>query len=109
LGIECHRQASEVLSFVAQLQHHESRAATDAERSMLALLHAGCSAPVGAWGRIENGRLLLDGLVASLDGQNVLRASASGDVSGAIQLGQRVAESLLAQGAAEIIQAARAL
>ncbi len=107
LGIECHRDASEVLNFVSQLQHYESRAATDAERSMLALLHAGCSAPVGAWGRVENGRLLLDGLVASLDGQNVLRASASGDVDLAMQLGQQTAESLLAQGAAEIIQAAR--
>ena len=107
LGIECHRQASEILEFVGQLQHHESRAATDAERSMLALLHAGCSAPVGAWGRVESGRLQLDGLVASLDGQHILRASATGDVSSAIQLGQQVAESLLTQGAAEIIQAAR--
>jgi hydroxymethylbilane synthase len=107
LGIECHRQASEILEFVGQLQHHESRAATDAERSLLALLHAGCSAPVGSWGRVENGHLHLDGLVASLDGQHVLRATASGDIGIAIQLGQQVAESLLTQGAADIILAAR--
>jgi hydroxymethylbilane synthase len=52
--------------------------------------------------------LLLDGLVASLDGQQVLRATARGAVNRAVQLGQQVAEMLLAKGASEIIQAARA-
>jgi hydroxymethylbilane synthase len=107
LGIECHREATEVLALVSQLEHPKSRAATDAERSMLAMLHAGCSAPVGSWGRIEDGELVLDGLVASLDGKQVLRASGRGAVQAAVQLGQGVAEELLAQGAGEIIQAAR--
>jgi hydroxymethylbilane synthase len=107
LGIECHREASEVLNFASQLQHAESRAATDAERAMLAMLHAGCSAPVGAWGRVEDGNLVLDGLVASLDGRRILRASAIGPMEKATQLGRQVADELLAQGAGEIIQAAR--
>lgn len=107
LGIECHRNATEVFSLVSQLEHIDSRAATDAERAMLALLHAGCSAPVGAWGRVENGILLLDGLAASLDGQRVLRASASDLLAEAVQLGKQVAEELLAQGAGEIIENAR--
>jgi hydroxymethylbilane synthase len=107
LGIECHREASEVLNFACQLQHAESRAATDAERAMLAMLHAGCSAPVGAWGRVEDGNLVLDGLVASLDGRRILRASAIGPMEKATQLGRQVADELLAQGAGEIIQAAR--
>ncbi len=107
LGLECHREASAVLKFVSQLEHEETRAGTDAERAMLALLHAGCSAPVGAWGRVQNGQLKLDGLVASLDGQQILRASASGAISSAVNLGKQVAEELLAKGAAEIIQAAR--
>ena len=107
LGIECHREADEVRALVNQLENADSRGATDAERAMLALLHAGCSAPVGAWGRVENGELLLDGLVASLDGQQVLRASARGAAQSAIQLGQQVAKELLAQGAEEIIRSAK--
>lgn len=107
LGIECHRDAQEVLKLVSQLEHPPTRAAVDAERSMLALLHAGCSAPVGAWGRAEQGELKLDGLVASLDGKQVLRASASGPPSTAMQIGRQVAEALLAQGAQEIIEQAR--
>ncbi len=109
LGIECHREAQEVLKLVSQLEHPPTRAAVDAERLMLALLHAGCSAPVGAWGRTEQGELKLDGLVASLDGKHVLRASASGPSSTAMQIGRQVAEALLAQGAQEIIEQARSV
>lgn len=107
LGLECHRDAHEIREFVSQLEHVETRAAVDAERAMLALLHAGCSAPVGAWARMERGSLKLDGLVASLDGQNVLRANATGSLNSAMQLGEQVAKDLLQQGAQEIIQAAR--
>jgi hydroxymethylbilane synthase len=107
LGIECHRAAHDIIEFVSQLDDANSRDATNAERSMLALLHAGCSAPVGAWGRIENGELLLDGVVATLDGRQVLRASASGSSMNASELGKSVAQSLLEQGAGRIIAAAK--
>jgi hydroxymethylbilane synthase len=104
LGIECHRGAHDIIEFISQLEDPNSRAATNAERSMLALLHAGCSAPVGAWGRIKKGELLLDGVVATLDGQRVIRASASGPSQSAVELGQQVAKRLLDHGAGEIIQ-----
>ncbi len=107
LGIECRANDAEVCELLARMNHAETRAAVDAERSMLALLHGGCSVPVGAWGRTENGRLVLDGLVGNLDGTQILRATASGDPSAAIEVGQRVAEQLLDQGAAETIAAAR--
>ena len=58
-------------------------------------------------GRTVGGQLLLDGLVANLAGTQVLQATASGDHSAAKQIGHDVAEQLLAQGAAEIIAAAR--
>ena len=108
LGIECHREAADVFEIVSQLEHADSRAATDAERAMLAMLHAGCSAPVGAWGRVEDGELHLDGLVASIDGERCLRVYSSGAIEAAIPLGQKVAEQLLAQGAGEIIRNAKA-
>lgn len=107
LGIECHRDAIDVLNLVNQLQHPNTRAATDAERAMLAMLHAGCSAPVGAWGRVVQEVLHLDGLVASLDGQHVLQATARGALQDATELGQQVARELLKQGAAELVEQAR--
>ncbi len=108
LGIECRADDQRVLELLAPLNHHETHQATIAERAMLALLHGGCSVPVGGWGRIENGKLALDGLVAKVDGTQVLKATATGELADAEQIGQQVAEQLLAQGAAEIIAAVRA-
>ena len=49
--------------------------ASTAERAVLAALHGGCSAPIAAWGRVSGAALVLDALVAALDGRRVLRAS----------------------------------
>jgi len=108
LGIECRADDSVVLELLALLNHHETHLATTAERVMLALLHGGCSVPVGGWGRIENKKLILDGLVANLEGTQVLKATASGELAAAERIGRQVAEQLLAQGAAEVIAASRA-
>ena len=107
LGIECLATSQAVYQLLRQLDHHQSHQAASAERAMLALLHGGCSAPVGAWGRSEQGSLRLDGLVANLDGTHVLRASSTGSINDALALGEDVAKQLLGQGAAEIIAAAR--
>lgn len=107
LGLECRADDSAIRQLLDMLDDLPSCQAVTAERSMLALLHAGCSAPVGAWGRIEGTELVLDGLVANLDGTQVLRASARGVTASGNALGRTVAEQLLAQGAAAIIEAAR--
>lgn len=107
LGIECRAEDKPTLEILRQLDHEPSHQPCIAERAMLARLHGGCSAPVGAWARMEDERLLLDGLVASLDGKQLLRVSQASKLDHAADLGSQVAEELLAQGAAEIISAAR--
>lgn len=107
LGIECRATDHATISLLNELNDAPTRQAVEAERGMLAALHGGCSAPIAAWGRIEHGRLLLDGLVADLDGLKVLRASASGPIDAASEIASRAAEDLLKQGARQIIQAAR--
>ncbi len=108
LGIECRADDQPTVDLLAQLDHDDTHRATQAERTMLSRLHGGCSAPVGAWGRVEDGTLYLDGLVANLAGTQVLRASDQGVSSSAAQIGHQVAQQLLDQGAAEIIAQARA-
>jgi hydroxymethylbilane synthase len=109
LAIECRSNDDDVLQVLAPLDHASTRAAVVAERAVLAALHGGCSAPVAAWGRVVGDALELDALVASLDGNRVLRALAQGSMSDSDVLGRRVADSLLAQGAAELVAAARAM
>lgn len=89
------------------LNHPPTHAAVLAERAMLRTLRAGCLAPVGAWGRCTDGRLLLDGAVLSPDGDRRVAVAVEGPEQDAESLGQRAAEQLLAQGAAELISASR--
>jgi hydroxymethylbilane synthase len=107
LGIETRQNDEATQKTVAQLDHAPSRAAVSAERAMLAALRAGCLAPVAAWGRIESDSLLLTGRVISTDGRVQLEAQSSAAPSDFLTLGRRVADELLDQGAAEVIQAAR--
>jgi hydroxymethylbilane synthase len=110
LAIECRAVDAGTIAVVSRLDDARARTSVVAERALLAHLRGGCLAPVGAWGRIENGRLDLSAVVLSADGQHKLAAQdteASTDAVRAEALGQRVAEALLAQGADELIAAAR--
>jgi hydroxymethylbilane synthase len=106
LAIETRDRNALVLSLLTSLDHAPSHNAVLAERTLLSNLRAGCLAPVGAWGRYENGRLLLDAVVLSADGSRRLTASDSA-ADDPMELGRRVAEQLLAQGAAQLISDAR--
>jgi hydroxymethylbilane synthase len=112
LGIECREDDEETLSLLRDnLNDGSTRLGVLAERTILAALHGGCSAPIAAWGRVERGLLIVDGLVADIDGRTVLRSSESAEVRSSMavaeELGSRVADTLLQQGAAKLIEAAR--
>jgi len=111
LAIECRPDDALTYDVVTALDDTETRAGVLAERSMLAHLRGGCLAPIGAWGRIRRCTSLnLSAVVLSSDGARRLDAhleSDYSDASHAESLGRRVAESLLSQGAAELISAAR--
>lgn len=89
---------------VSTLDHAETRSAVEAEREVLALLEAGCSAPVGARAVVDAGLLLLSASVYSLDGQTVLTSSHAAtwpdDGDPSRDVAARVAHELLDAGAA---------
>ena len=106
LAIEV-RQGSEKL--VSALNHASSRVLVDAERQTLALLEAGCSAPVGVHALAEDGMLFLDARVYAADGSSYLTSSHAlylGDAANpAIELAERVSTELFELGAAELMGA----
>ena len=104
LAVECRDQA--LVEVLGVLDAPLTRAAVTAERTMLAVLEAGCSAPVGGHAvALDDNVLSLTGLVATVSGSRGLRLSATGAVTDAEGLGRRVAEGLLADGAAELMEA----
>lgn len=81
------------------LDDQRTRAAVTAERSLLAALEAGCSAPVGALAQVAEGsesNLHLRAVVARADG-SLVRASIAGPAGEAEQIGRRLADDLLAE------------
>ncbi len=107
LAIETRVDDVATQSFLSALDDHDSHQAVVAERSLLYELRAGCSAPVGGWARVESGQLALDAVVLSADGKRRLIADDAATSAEAVELGRRVAERLLADGAAELIAGSR--
>ena len=98
LAAECLASRPELADLLSQIDDEVSRAATSAERNLLAALQAGCSAPIGAYAA-GTSVLRLDAVVVAPDGEKALRASASGPASQAAQIGREVAAELLERGA----------
>ena len=88
---------------VAALASEESIACAAAERAALTGLGGGCQTPIGLLARISGDECLLDGVVVGVTGQPYYSARASGPMADASSVGQSLAESLLAQGAGELI------
>jgi hydroxymethylbilane synthase len=105
LGIECRANDAEVLEILKVLEDIPSRDRCLAERAFLRELEGGCQVPIGVNTQLENDVLTLTGLVASLDGQKLLKDSISGSAQQAEQLGEDLAKKLRKEGAGEILAA----
>jgi hydroxymethylbilane synthase len=107
LALEVRAEDEATRRIAAQLDHPPTHSAVSAERAMLAALQGGCLAPVAALGRLDGDRLTLIGRVLSRDGVRQIEATETATLAECQALGHNVAETLLSQGAADLIQAAR--
>jgi len=104
LGIECRADDERVLGWIRLLEHRPTALRCRAERAFLRSLEGGCQVPIGVNSRLEGEALLLTGMVASLDGQRLIRDEARGDQADPEAIGLALAESLRAQGAGAILE-----
>jgi hydroxymethylbilane synthase len=96
--------AGDLAALLAEVNDPASRAAVTAERTVLAELQAGCSAPLGAYATAAGaGALQLTAAVAAGDGTAAVRVSMSGPAAQPASLGREVASELLRQGAGTIV------
>jgi len=107
LAVECRTSDARTRELLGRLEDTSARACVVAERSTLATLEAGCSAPVAAYAEVaegENGpELFLRASVTALDGSDAVRGSATGPLADAAALGRALAAELLDRGAAELM------
>jgi hydroxymethylbilane synthase len=104
IAVECRLKDAEVGDLLAPLDDAETRTAIIAERALLGALHGGCQVPMGAWGRIERGELVLEACVCSVDGVQYVKQRATGPPDQAAQLGEHLARLLIEAGAQSILE-----
>jgi hydroxymethylbilane synthase len=106
LGLECRSDDQWTAELLAQLTDIPTFAAVRAERQVLNRLRAGCHAPVGVAVMIDADAMSLEAVVLSRDGRQRLYARHSGQLAEPLALGETVADDLLRQGAAPLIEEA---
>ena len=110
LACECRVDDDATTRLLERLDDSDTRAAVTAERSLLATLEAGCSAPVGALAEIADGdhgdELWLRAVVGDVSGSPTIRLSATGLPAEAAAVGERLAVEMLAEGADALVAAA---
>ena len=103
LGIECKANNEEVLNLIKVLSHEVSSKACLAERAFLRELEGGCQVPIGVNSAIKNQHVYLTGMVASVDGKNLIKDISQGPIDKPEQVGIDLAKKLINQGADKIL------
>lgn len=107
LAVESRRDDRKIQPLLDRLNHEPTRLCVGAERALMNALEGGCQIPIGAHAELQGTTLVLDGVVASLDGSTLVRAQDSGAPSEALEIGQRLAARLIEMGAGEILREVR--
>ncbi len=99
---------SEIYQIIKEtLNHTETEFRLRAERSFLKTLQGGCSIPTFALAQLADNELVIRGGLISLDGKQLLEATATGDKNNAEILGKEVADKILEEGGDKILDAIR--
>ena len=105
LAIECRTDNFKVRQMLDFLNDTATKQATDAERAFLGLLEGGCQVPIGVHAEVNEGRIAMEAVIASLDGSTVLRDTAEGNAADAVTLGRTLGQKMLDNGGREILAA----
>ena len=104
VGIECRNDDETIKALLAPLGCEETRIRVIAERAMNRALEGGCQVPIGSYAVLEGQQIHLRGLVGAIDGSEILTSDVRGSINDAAELGNQLAEQLLAKGADKILR-----
>ena len=105
LAVETNAEDAELVNAINSIADAKAGLQAAGERAILRRLEAGCTAPVAATSVIDEELITVHGGVFALDGSRQAVASETGPLENAYEIGVKVAEALIEQGAFEIIEA----
>jgi hydroxymethylbilane synthase len=103
ITIESLSAQPEISALFAALNDKPTELRVRAERAMNKQLHGSCQVPVAAYAEINDDAMTMTGWVGDATNIRSISASAQGVANEPEALGQKVAEMLFAQGAAELL------
>jgi hydroxymethylbilane synthase len=105
LAVEARADDGDMVEALGAIDDRVTRQAVEAERAFLERLGGGCRLPFGALATVDGDALLISGFISDESGASAFRSEMRGPASDAGAIGVRLAEALLAQGAARFIEA----
>ncbi len=109
IAVESRINDTDTDGYLQAINHTATWNAGEAERSFLRTIEGGCQVPVGCFSKITGKHIFLTGFVASMDGEIYLLETQDGDIENLKSAGEKLAEKLLARGAAKIMEEIRNL
>ena len=103
LGIECKSNDDAVIKLLSVLNDDITSKSCLAERSFLRELEGGCQVPIGVNSKVNNDQIELIGMVASIDGKNLIKDKTTGSIDQPEKIGINLAKKLKKQGADKIL------
>lgn len=103
LGLEIRSDDVDMTEMVLSLNHKPTWDYITAERAFLKALGGGCRAPIAALAKLEGEILYLNGMVASPDGKDILRAEVKNSALTPGEIGNQLAQKMIDMGAASLI------
>jgi len=107
LAVQVCPDERQLTGLVSQLDDEPTRIATEAERTVLAAMHGGCSVPLGVHAEITNKEIVIDAMIADVDGRQLVRLSRTAAATEAKSCAEQLAKELLAAGAQQIVDGIR--
>ncbi len=109
IAVESRMEDTLVNEYLQVINHTATWNAGEAERGFLRAVEGGCQVPVGCFSKITGEHIFLTGFVASMDGKIYLLENENGSINEPRAVGEKLAERLLARGAAKIMEEIRKL
>jgi hydroxymethylbilane synthase len=107
IGIEIRSDDALMQDICGRIADRTTMTCVMAERVVMNLLEGGCQVPIGAYARVEGDRLVMDGVVGSIDGTTIVRETVEGGAGDPEGVGRAMVAALLASGAADVLEAVR--
>jgi hydroxymethylbilane synthase len=104
IGIECRAGDDEVLKLISPLNHEDTSICVQTERAFSRRLFGGCQLPIAGQAVVNGDEIELTGLIAKVDGSEVIKATQAGNIADSNNIGIALAETLLGRGGDKILE-----